>query len=100
MTPDAIPKTLADGLWPPLGSLTWPIIRDLVDEILTVTEDEIRSAMKIVFERMKIVVEPSTAAGVAAVLKPEFKEFPVKKVVVILCGGNVDLDSWKWSVQS
>ncbi len=95
--PDTLPKTCADGLLPPLANLTWPIVRDLVDEIFTVSEQEIKDAMKIVFERMKVVIEPSTAVGVAAVLSENFQKVPEKRIVVVLCGGNVDLLHWKFS---
>jgi serine racemase len=92
----AKPDTICDGLQARLGSITWPIVRDLVDEVVVVTEEEVVEAMKLCYERMKVVVEPSGAAGLAAALqlkqqKPEFS-VNVKKVGVILCGGNVDFD--------
>jgi len=83
--------TIADGLRTALGDLTWPIIRERVDEIVTVTEDEIRRALHLVLERMKIVIEPSSAVGVAAVLGPLRTRSELQRVGVILCGGNVDL---------
>jgi threonine dehydratase len=81
-----------------MGSLTWPIIRENVEKIITVSEDEIKKAMKMVWERMKIVIEPSAAVGVAVALSDQFKALPnpPKRVGVILCGGNVDLDAWRW----
>lgn len=95
--PQTGPKTIADGLLTSLGELTWPIIRDQVDAIYTVTEAEIVAAMRLVFERMKLVIEPSAAVGVAVVLSERFrKECQAKKVGVILCGGNVDLDRLPW----
>lgn len=88
------PATIADGLQARMGDLTWPIIRDLVDDVVTVTEREIVDAMRLVMERMKLVVEPSGAVGLAAVLSPSFSSSAAgdaKRVGIILCGGNVDL---------
>jgi threonine dehydratase len=93
----APPKTVADGLLTSMGSYTWPIVRDLVEQVITVSEDEIKYAMRLVWERMKLVIEPSAAVGVAVVLSEKFKAIKdIKKVAVVLCGGNVDLDAWKW----
>ncbi|KAI8842992.1 tryptophan synthase beta subunit-like PLP-dependent enzyme [Chytridium lagenaria] len=88
------PVTFADGLLTTTGDLTWPIIRDNVEDVFTVTEDEISKAMKLIWERMKLVIEPSAAVGVAAVLYSErFKKLEgIKNVGVVLCGGNLDLD--------
>lgn len=146
------PATICDGLEARLGSLTWPAVRDLVDDVITLSEEEVVAAMQLVFERMKVrpccqrawrrraardglgalpcrqrgrrstpagmrvravcrarrssrwhrtdpvpqaqvVVEPSGAAGVAAALSPQLRaRHPgLKRVAVILCGGNVDL---------
>ncbi|XP_074635468.1 serine racemase-like isoform X2 [Acropora palmata] len=90
------PNTIADGLRTSVGHLCWPIIRDCVTDVITVTEDEIISAMRLVWERMKLLIEPSAAVGVAVVLSDKFKAIPVQRlsnVGVILCGGNVDLDN-------
>jgi threonine dehydratase len=79
-----------------LGDKTFPIIRDHVKEIITVSDDEIISAMRLIWERMKIIVEPSCAVPFAAVLKSKEK-FAGKKVGIILSGGNVDLQKvGKW----
>ena len=83
-------NTIADGLRTHLGDINFPIIKDLVDEIICVSEEEIIDAMKIIWERMKIIVEPSSAVPFAAILK-EKKQFIGKKVGVILSGGNVDI---------
>ncbi|HWB20279.1 MAG TPA: pyridoxal-phosphate dependent enzyme, partial [Phycisphaerales bacterium] len=72
-TPQENPTTIADGLLTSLGELTWPVVRDLVDRVFTVSESQIISAMRLVFERMKIVIEPSSAVTLAAVLSDEFK---------------------------
>ena len=87
---DEDPETVADGLRTPLKALTWHFVSNHVADILTVSEREIVDAMKLVWERMKIVIEPSSAVAVAAVLKNR-EVFAGKRVGVILTGGNVDL---------
>lgn len=84
------PKTIADGLLTSLGDKTFPVISQFVREIITVSESEIISAMKLIWERMKIIVEPSSAVTLAAVLK-EKEKFRKKRMGLILSGGNVDL---------
>lgn len=87
-------ESLADGLKTSLGTLTFPIIRELVDEILLTDEAAIALAMRIVFERMKQVVEPSGVVPLAAVMQNQSRlksEFEGKKVGLIFSGGNVDL---------
>lgn len=89
---DVLPVTLADGLRTVLGETTWPIVRDEVDCIITVTEEEIKSAMVLVYERMKLVIEPSAAVGVAAACGATLRQIPwARRVGVVLSGGNVDL---------
>lgn len=83
-------KTIADGLLTPLGSKNLEIIRQYVKDILTVSDEEIVAAMRLMWERMKIVVEPSGAVVLAAILK-NTEVFKGKKVGVIISGGNVDL---------
>jgi len=68
------PKTIADGLKTNLGENPWPIVRDGVDEIMTVTEEEIRAALRLIWERMKCVIEPSAAVGLAVALKEDFRQ--------------------------
>ncbi|PRW57516.1 serine racemase [Chlorella sorokiniana] len=89
------PATICDGLQARLGSLTWPIVQRLVDDVVTVSEEEVVAAMQLIMERMKVVVEPSGAAGVAAALSSQMRErHPgLGHVGVILCGGNVDFCS-------
>jgi threonine dehydratase len=89
------PDTIADGLRTSLGSLTFPIIREHVTEILTVSEEVIVSSMRLIWERMKIVVEPSAAVPLGAILSRP-KTFSGKRVGVLLSGGNVDLDALPW----
>lgn len=83
-------NTIADGLKTNLGNLTFPIIQQHLKGVVTVSEEEIVAAMRLIWERMKIIVEPSSAVALAAVLKEKGK-FKNKKVGVILSGGNVDL---------
>jgi threo-3-hydroxy-L-aspartate ammonia-lyase len=85
-----VPKTIADGLQTQSpGEVTFPIIKEHVTGIATVTDDELMDAMRLIFERMKLVVEPSGVAGFAAVLN---ERMPVrgKRVGIVLSGGNVD----------
>ena len=89
------PDTIADGLRTSLGSLTFPIIRDHVSDIVTVSEESIIAGMRYIWERMKIVVEPSAAVPLGAVLTNRGK-FLGKRIGIILSGGNVDLDSLPW----
>jgi threonine dehydratase len=83
-------KTIADGLLTNLGDKTFPLIKDYVHDIITVSDEEIISAMRFLWERMKLVVEPSGAVSLAAVIKNR-TFFAGKKIGVILTGGNVDL---------
>jgi threonine dehydratase len=82
--------TVADGLLTSLGDKNFPIIKDLVKEVITVSDREIVQAMRLMWERMKIIVEPSCAVPLAALLKKK-ESFAGKKVGIILSGGNVDL---------
>jgi threonine dehydratase len=82
--------TVADGLKTMLGEVTFNIIRKYVEEIIRVTEQEIMDAMQLIWERMKIIIEPSSAVTLAAVMKSKQK-FENKKVGLLLSGGNVDL---------
>lgn len=83
-------KTIADGLLTTLGDKTIEIIRTYVKDIITVSEEEIIAAMRLVWEQLKIVIEPSSAVPFAALLK-EKERFTGKRVGIILTGGNVDL---------
>jgi len=89
------PDTIADGLRTSLGDLTFPIIRRYVKEIVTVSEEGIVKAMRYVWERMKIIVEPSAAVPLGALLTKRI-ELPGKRIGVILSGGNVDLANLPW----
>jgi threonine dehydratase len=92
---DDAPDTIADGLKVPLKELTWHFVSNHVTDILTATEDEIVDAMKLIWKRMKIVMEPSSAVPLATILKNR-ELFEGKRVGVIITGGNVDLDKLPW----
>lgn len=93
--PSENPNTIADGLLTSLGSLTYPIILEHVDDIVTVSEAGIIQAMHLVWERMKIVIEPSSAVPLAAILENKVDAMG-KRVGIILSGGNVDLGKLPW----
>ncbi len=88
--PSENPQTIADGLLTSLGVLNFEIIKNEVDDIVTVSEDSIKKAMKLIWERMKIIIEPSSAVPFAAVLEHTI-EVKNKKVGIIISGGNVEL---------
>ncbi len=86
-----VPKTIADGLQVTApGKLTFPIIRELVEDILLVSDQELVSTIRFILERMKVLVEPSGAAGASAAFHCKF-DLAGKRVGVILSGGNTDL---------
>ncbi|HCT54425.1 MAG TPA: serine dehydratase [Balneola sp.] len=87
--------TIADGLRTSLGELPFQIIQKNVDDILTVDEESIISAMRFIWERMNMIIEPSCAVPVAALFNNQ-KRFVGKKVGIIITGGNVDLDNLPW----
>jgi threonine dehydratase len=90
IVPSIEPKTIADGLLTSLGDKTFPIIRDHIERVILANDTEIIAAMKFLWERMKIIVEPSGAIPLAALLK-EKEKFRNQNVALILSGGNVDL---------
>ena len=92
---DDAPETVADGLKVPLKDLTWHFVQKHVTDILTVSEAEIIEAMKLIWKRMKIVMEPSSAVPLAAILRNP-QVFKGQRVGVIITGGNVDLDKLPW----
>lgn len=89
--PSVHPQTIADGLRTSLGTLTYPIIKDHVHEIVTVSESKIIEAMRLIWERMKIIVEPSSAVPLAAILENKI-DVRGKRCGIILSGGNVDFN--------
>lgn len=91
-TNDSAATTIGDGLRTNLGDINFPIIKEHVKEIILVSEDEIITALKLIWERMKIIVEPSSAVALAAVLKRK-DVFANTKTGIIISGGNVDFKS-------
>jgi threonine dehydratase len=88
--PSVNPQTIADGLRTSLGDLTFAIMRQHVEQIVTVSEAAITRAMHLVWQRMKIIIEPSAAVPVAAVLDQQI-DAAGKRIGIILSGGNIDL---------
>ncbi len=93
--PSLHPKTVADGLLTSLGSLTFPIIRKRVEQIVTVSEAGIIAAMKFIWERAKIIIEPSSAVPIGVLWEKKI-DLSGLRVGVILSGGNVDLEKLPW----
>jgi len=93
--PSKNPITIADGLLTSLGTLTFPIIQKYVDQIVTVSEKSIIESMKIIWERMKIIIEPSSAVPLAALLEKKINS-ENNKIGIIISGGNVDLNKLPW----
>jgi threonine dehydratase len=94
--PSTAPKTVADGLLTSLGDRTFPVIRERVERIVTVSESAIIAAMKFVWERTKMIIEPSSAVPVAALWEKKI-DLGGLRVGIILSGGNVDLDRLPWT---
>jgi threonine dehydratase len=93
---DITPNTIADGLRGTIGEINFALMRANVDAILPVSEAEIVDAMRLIWERLKQVVEPSSATVLAAILRHP-AHFAGKRVGVVLSGGNVDLDALPWA---
>jgi threonine dehydratase len=84
--------TIADGLSAPMaGALTYPIVRDMVDDVVTVTDDDIRAAMRDLMQSAKLIAEPAGAAGIAALQRGKTGAKHGQSVCVVISGGNVDL---------
>ncbi|TCM76642.1 beta-hydroxyaspartate dehydratase BhcB [Rhizobium sp. BK068] len=92
---DDAPNTVADGLKVPLKELTWHFVRNHVTDILTASEEEIVDAMKLIWKRMKIIMEPSSAVPLATIIKNR-EVFAGQRIGIIITGGNVDLDTLPW----
>ena len=95
IVPSVRPETIADGLLTSLGELTFPIIRDRVERIVTVSEPAIVAAMRFIWERGKLLVEPSSAVPLALLWERKV-DLSGLRIGVILTGGNVDLDRLPW----
>jgi threo-3-hydroxy-L-aspartate ammonia-lyase len=85
-----VPRTIADGQQAPIGDNTWAVIRARVDEVVTASDAEIVDAMRFSFERLKLVLEPSGASALAALLAGRIETTPGMRIGVTLTGGNVD----------
>jgi len=96
IVPSVNPNTIADGLLTSLGSITFEIIKKFIYDIITVSDEAIIKAMRLIWERMKIVVEPSSAITLGLLLENKI-ELKNKKIGLILSGGNVDLDHLPWN---
>lgn len=97
IVPQRPPRTIADGLRTSLGTLTFPIIQQNVDEVVSVSDEAIVCAMHLIWERAKLVVEPSAVVGVAAVFQEDFKaRAGMERTAVVLSGGNLDLSALPW----
>ncbi|MFW5831834.1 MAG: pyridoxal-phosphate dependent enzyme [Prolixibacteraceae bacterium] len=90
LIPSENPKTIADGLLTSLGQRNFAVISDKVDDVVTVSEEKIVQAMRLIWERMKIIIEPSSAVPLGAILEGKI-DVQDKKVGIILSGGNLDL---------
>jgi threonine dehydratase len=88
--PSLNPKTIADGLLTSLSELTFSMVREYVDDIYTVSEEAIVEAMRLVWQRMKVIIEPSSAVAFAALIDNR-QQFKGKRAGIIFSGGNVDL---------
>lgn len=93
--PSVKPETIADGLLTSLSPKTFSVLSGLLERIITVSDNEIKAAMRLVWERMKIIIEPSSAVPLAALYK-EREFFSGKNIGIILSGGNVDLEKLPW----
>lgn len=89
--PSVNPNTIADGLLTSLGEINYSIISKKVDDIVTVSEEAIVEAMRLIWERMKIIIEPSSAVPLAAILEHKIDLKASSRIGIILSGGNVDL---------
>jgi len=95
LVPSVEPRTMADGLLTSLGDLTFAVIRRRVERIVTVSEPGIAAAMRLIWERMKLVVEPSSAVALAALIEGD-AGLSGRRVGIILSGGNVELGKLPW----
>ena len=95
IVPNETINTICDGLRAQIGTLTFPVIADLVDDIITVTEEEIIDSMRMIWERLKMIVEPSSSIALGAILKNK-DPFNGNTVGLLISGGNVDLDHLPW----
>jgi threonine dehydratase len=93
--PVGTPNTIADGLLTTVGELTWPILKEHLADVLTVSDEQIIEAMQLMWSRMKLIVEPSGAVPFAALMSHELPA-AIQRIGVIISGGNVDLKKLPW----
>jgi len=82
-----------------LGDKTFEIIKELVTQVTSVSEESIIKAMRLIWERLKIIIEPSCAVPFAALLENKVEDIKGKKIGIILTGGNIDLDALPWVIK-
>ena len=98
--PQTGPDTICDGLLTSMGEITWPIIKSHVEEIIRVSDEDVLDAMTLIHRTFGMIVEPSGAISLAAVLKEEFRaKEGLGSIGIILCGGNVDPENLPFSVE-
>ena len=97
IVPSTNPKTIADGLLTSLGKITFPIIQGRVEQVITVSEPAIIESMKFIWERAKIIIEPSAAVAIGVLWEKKI-DLSGLRVGVILSGGNVDLETLPWQI--
>ena len=96
--PQTGPDTICDGLLTSMGEITWPIIKSHVEEVIRVSDDEVLDAMTLIHQSFGMIVEPSGAISLAAVMKEEFRaKKGLGSIGIILCGGNVDPENLPFS---
>ena len=95
--PQTNPRTIADGLRASVGEIAFTLLQQRVDDILTVSEESIVEAMRLAWQILKVIIEPSSAVVLSAVLTHS-ERFRGKRVGLILSGGNVDIDRLPWMV--
>lgn len=98
IVPSVTPKTICDGLLTSLSEMTFEIIREHIYKIITVSDDAVVSAMRLIWERMKIIIEPSSAITLGIFLENKI-DLKGHKIGIILSGGNVDLEKLPWTIK-
>ena len=95
IVPNKTINTICDGLRAQIGSKTFPVIQNLVDDIIPIEEEDIINALRMIWERLKIIVEPSCSIALALIIKNK-QLFKGRNVGLIMSGGNLDLDNLPW----
>ena len=95
IVPNKTINTICDGLRAQIGSQTFPVIQNLVDDIIPIAEEDIINSLRMIWERLKIIVEPSCSIALALIIKNK-QLFKGRNVGLIMSGGNLDLDNLPW----